>query len=102
MPNALVLPAKGISQPYEGTPADKMVRMTEDMANMRLGDPAKAAQRILEVVTGTGMATSQEVKGCLRVLLGSDCLKVAREKWTAFGKNLDAMGEIAASTAFDD
>jgi hypothetical protein len=102
MPNALVLPAKGISQPYEGTPADKMVRMTEDMANMRLGDPAKAAQRILEVVTGTGMATSQEVKGCLRVLLGSDCLKVAREKWIAFGKNLDAMGEIAASTAFDD
>jgi hypothetical protein len=66
MPNALVLPAKGISKPYEGTPADKIVRMTQDMANMRLGDPAKAAQRILEVVTGTGMATSEEVKGCLR------------------------------------
>ena len=102
MSNALVLLAKGISKPYERTSADKMVRMTQDLANMRLGDPAKVAQRILEVVTGTGMATSQEVKGCLRVLLGSDCLKVVREKWITFGKNLDAMGEIAASTAFDD
>jgi len=38
----------------------------------------------------------------LRVPLGSDCLRAAKEKWTAFGKNLDAMEEIAASTAFDD
>jgi hypothetical protein len=102
MPNALVFPAKGISKSYEGTPADKMVKMTQDMANLRLGDPAKAAQRILEMVTGTGMAQSEEVKGCLRVPLGSDCMKIARGKWVAFGKNLDSMEEIAASTAFDD
>jgi hypothetical protein len=102
MPNALVLPAKGISKPYEGTPADLVVKMTQDMANMRLGDPAKAAQRILEAVTGTGMATSQEVRGCLRVPLGSDCMKLTREKWMAFANNLNTMEEIAASTAFDD
>ena len=102
MPNALVFPAKGVSEAYEGTPAYKMLKMTQDMANMRLGDPTKAAQRILEVVTGTGMATSEEVRACLRVPLGSDCMKSAREKWTAFGKNLDAMEMIAASTSFDD
>lgn len=102
MPNALVLPARGISKAYEGTAVEKMVRMTQDMANVKLGDPAKAAQRILEVVTGTGMAKSEEVRGCLRVPLGSDCMKIAREKWMAFGKNLDAIEEIASSTAFDD
>jgi hypothetical protein len=102
MPNALVFPAKGVTRPYEGSPVEQVVKMTQDMAGMRLGDPAKAAQRIVEVVTGTGMAESEEVQGCLRVPLGSDCMKVAREKWTAFGKNLDAMEEIAASTAFDD
>ena|SRR2546423_1789743 len=102
MPNALILPANGLSKAYEGTPADKVLKLTQEMANMRLGDPAKAAQRILEVVTGTGMATEEEVKQCLRVPLGSDCMKLAREKWTSFGKNLDAMEEIAASTAFDD
>jgi hypothetical protein len=83
---SLVTPTKGLSKPYEGTPADEVLQRTKAMAGARLGDPAKAAQRILEVVTGTGMGVGQEMKGCLRVVLGSDCMKVARGKWREFGE----------------
>ncbi len=72
------------------------------MAGARLGDPAKAAQRILEVVTGTGMGDTERVKDCLRVPLGSDCMRVARDKWRSFGTNLDVMEVIATSTSFED
>jgi hypothetical protein len=99
---SLVTPAKGLSKPYKSTPADKMLQMTKAMASARLGDPAKAAQRILEVVTGTGMGDGEEVKGCLRIVLGNDCMKVARGKWREFGRNLDVMEEIAGSTAFEE
>jgi hypothetical protein len=79
-----------------------MLQMTKAMAGARLGDPAKAAQRILEVVTGTGMGDGEEVKGCLRIALGSGCMKVAKGKWREFGRNLDVMEEIAGSTGFED
>ena len=100
--NRLVMPVEGLSKPYEGTPADEVLQRTKAMAGARLGDPKSAAQRILDVITGTGMGGGEEVKGCLRVPLGKDCMKVARAKWTSFGRNLDVMEEIAASTGFGD
>ena len=100
--NTLVTPAKGPSDHYKDTPADAVLQRTQNLKEMKLGNTENAAQRLLEVVTGTGMAESEDVKGCLRVILGEDCLKSARNKWSTFGKNLDIMEEIAMSTGLEE
>ncbi len=100
--NTLITPAKGLSDHYKGTPAEAVLTRTQNMKGIKLGNTEKAAERILEIVTCTGMAESEDVKGCLRVILGADCLKSARDDWKAFGKNLDIMEEIAMSTGLED
>jgi hypothetical protein len=77
-------------------------RRRRNMADMRLGDSEKAdPSTFWEVMAGAGRANS-EGQSYLRVPLGRDCMKLAREKWAAFASSLDATEEVAASTAFDD
>lgn len=100
--NTIVLPEKGLSEQYKDGPVDAIMKLTQNMASMKLGNTDKAAQRILEVVTETGMGESEDVKGCLRVVLGADCMKLARDKLVSFGRNLDVMEEIAMSTGQEE
>ncbi|KXJ86333.1 hypothetical protein Micbo1qcDRAFT_219692 [Microdochium bolleyi] len=97
----------GVSEAYRGTPADKMVRLTRNMAAEGLlkGDPAKAAQRVVEAVTGRiggGVVVgTEEPQEPLRLFLGSDCLRAVRIKMDALSANYDAVEAAAQSTDLD-
>lgn len=91
-----------VSEAYRDTPADRMVRLTKNMeAEGRLkGDPAKAAQRVVEAVDRVGMAADADDAGLFRLFLGSDCLGAVRTKMNALAKNYAAGEAVARSTDF--
>lgn len=62
------------------------------------GDPEKGAQRIYEVITGTGMAAGMEWD--VRVPLGTDALGMGDDKVKSLSGTLEKMREIAKSTDF--
>lgn len=62
------------------------------------GDPEKGAQRIYEVVTGTGMAVGMEWD--VRVPLGSDAMVMGKDKLKSLTETLEKMEAIAKSTDF--
>ncbi|EDN06769.1 hypothetical protein I7I51_09153 [Histoplasma capsulatum] len=63
------------------------------------GDPAKAVERIMEVINGTGMGEGKT--GFLRLPLGLDCVLRTQQKIASVQQNFAAMQETAASTNFD-
>ncbi|KAH7027917.1 uncharacterized protein B0I36DRAFT_375561 [Microdochium trichocladiopsis] len=91
---------EAVSNAYRGTPADRIVRMTKNMAAEGLlkGDPDKAAQRVVEAVEGTGMAAGVDELALFRLVLGSDCLRAVRIKMDALQANYSAVEAIAQST----
>ena len=64
------------------------------------GDPAKAAARIVEVVTGEGIAGSLKGK-VLRLPLGNDCVERYEDKLQSMNKDLEMAREVAGSTGFE-
>lgn len=61
------------------------------------GDPSKAAERIVEVVDGRGMAG--HLKGqVLRLPLGPDCFGRYEAKVKALAADMEKVREVAAST----
>ena len=68
-----------------------------DFAGNQPGDPKKAADRIVEVVTGKGMAG--RLKGnVLRIPLGKDCVERFEAKVRTMSEDLEKAREIAGST----
>ena len=61
------------------------------------GDPAKAAARIVETVSGTGMAGHLKGK-VMRLPLGPDCISRFDAKVKSLGDNLDVVRAVAMST----
>ncbi|GKZ35629.1 hypothetical protein AbraIFM66950_006329 [Aspergillus brasiliensis] len=101
--SAFVEPAAGLNADYVGTPVEAALKLIKAKHGKQEGDPDKAAQRILEVVTGTGMAEGREdLKGFLRVPLGPDCWKRFSGKIEGVKANLEIMKDIAHSTNFDE
>ena len=96
--SAYVEPAAGMNKAYEGTTLETILNKFKSSDGKQQGDPVKAAQRILEVVTNTGMAAGKE--GFLRVPLGQDCYERFRVKCESMQENLLQMKEIAHSTSF--
>ena len=88
----------GISKAYENTPAEEVLKATRALSGGSPGDADKAALRIVEFVTGTGMGEGEKTRGFLRLILGTDCLKAAKMKLKTFGENINAMEEVAPST----
>lgn len=66
-----------------------------------LGDPAKLGTQLVEVVEGTGMATSLEINAARRVLLGPDAVRSMESRIKAFRRDLKATQSVAKSTDFD-
>jgi hypothetical protein len=60
------------------------------------GDPTKAVARMIEVLTGTGMATGKELPP--RLPLGTDGLKVMRDKCKTTLNLLDEWEDLIVST----
>ncbi|PYI05959.1 short-chain dehydrogenase/reductase SDR [Aspergillus sclerotiicarbonarius CBS 121057] len=96
---AFVAPAAGLTEDYVGTPVEAALKAIKAKDGSQEGDPVKAAQRILEVVTSTGMGAGTE--GFLRVPLGQDCYNRFQAKCDTLQANLTRMKEIAHSTSFD-
>ena len=69
------------------------------MAGQQPGDPAKAAARIFEAVSGQGMAGHLKGK-VLRMPLGDDCVERFEVKIKSMGEDLENVTEVAGSTSF--
>jgi hypothetical protein len=69
------------------------------MNGQQPGSPSKAAARIIEAVTGTGMAGHLKGK-VLRMPLGDDGVKSYEEKMKSMEGDLEAVREVAGSTGF--
>lgn len=68
----------------------------------RVGDTQKAAQRMFDVATGTGLAEGLEMKeGWLRVLLGRDSGERFLSRVQTWKENVEATERIWSSTEID-
>lgn len=96
-----VTPAAGLSKEYKGTPLDEWLLRYPEMDGDQPGDPKKAAQVIVSVVTGTDGGADAKVKQCLRLPLGNDAMDRARMYVKSLSEELDAMELMARSTDFE-
>ena len=85
-----------LSEHYRGTVCDEMLGRLEEMDGSQVGDPVEAAERIYEVVTGTGMAAGRETE--LRLPIGSDCIETVRAKLERVRDNFERFEDLATST----
>ncbi|KAF7554110.1 hypothetical protein G7046_g6912 [Stylonectria norvegica] len=85
---------------YGGTGADEYRAVLDQQDNKQLGDVEKGAGVLVDVLTGTGVGEGREIP--LRLLLGSDCLGVVREKCESTLKLLKEWETVSASTDHDD
>ncbi|PON23441.1 hypothetical protein TGAM01_v207675 [Trichoderma gamsii] len=97
----LVVPARKINE-YDGTPARGLVEYQHASDGQQPGDPIKGGKKIVDVATDVaGEELANKGKGeVLRVLLGSDCFGVAKQKLKKVEEQLDITEEIAKSTDF--
>lgn len=73
------------------------------VASRRIGDPGKAAERMYEVVTGTGLAQGlTDHKEWVRIPLGRDAGDAVRSKLATIAAGIDAYEPIWTSTDMDD
>lgn len=93
------------NQDYLGdNPANVVMGRFASVAGKQAGDPEKAAQRLWEVISGTGYGEALKDKGqdgkVLRVLLGSDSLVRLQTAIDARQQTLKDLEELAKSTDF--
>ena len=73
------------------------------IASRQIGDPGKAAERMYEIVTGTGLAQGlTDHKEWVRIPLGTDASGSIRSKLATITASLDAYEPIWTSTDMDD
>ncbi|KAJ4299253.1 hypothetical protein N0V90_004497 [Kalmusia sp. IMI 367209] len=86
---------------YQGNPATTVIQKMQSMAGKQTGDPDKAAERIWDVVSGTGLGETLKGRGSdgkvLRVLLGSDSLVRMKTAIDLRQETLKDLEEVAKS-----
>lgn len=98
---AVMRPEKGrLSEAYHGTTANKMMDKLEEGHGKQPGDPDKAAQAIIDVVTGQGQG--KDVQGLMRLPLGNDAVDKWRATLKDLTKNVDETEGIARSAVYVD
>ena len=109
--NAMVAAkAKIDSQDATGTymTPEQVINLIESMVSSRVasgqvGDPKKLAERLYEIVSGTGLAQGlMDNKDWVRVPLGPDAGARMREKVAAISASVEAYEPIWKSTNMDD
>ncbi|CRK11011.1 hypothetical protein BN1723_009218, partial [Verticillium longisporum] len=81
----------------DGPAAEKMADLDRSNDN-QAGDPVKAAEVIVDVLTRSGMAEGRAIP--LRLVLGTDCLATVRQKCKDTVALLDEWQAVSASTDF--
>jgi hypothetical protein len=71
---------------------DPIRRARAEKSGQQAGDPAKAARAILKVVEANDPP--------IHLLLGSDALKLARDKLNSLGKEIDTWESVTRSTEY--
>lgn len=94
--NSFTTPERGLNSAYEGTIIDNTLKAMRGFHGNKGGDPIKAAQRIIEVVAGTGLDPSQ--RELIRLPLGKDSYTRAANKMDSVKANLEAFKVIAHNT----
>lgn len=98
-------PASGFSADYLSSGGvlpeilGTMGKILQDPETNMPGDPKKFAERIVDVVDGTGLAEGHEK--CFNFLFGRDAVKMAEQKMEWLAKDFKATREIAYSTDFE-
>jgi NAD(P)-dependent dehydrogenase (short-subunit alcohol dehydrogenase family) len=80
----------------ENTPTGKVRRALVNTDGNQLGDVTKGAEVIVDMLSGTGVASGKELP--VRVMLGSDTEKVVLDKFADTTKILDEWREVVRST----
>lgn len=96
---AVLRPEKGrLSEPYHGTTANKMMDKLESGHGKQPGDPEKAAQAIIDVVTGQGQG--KDVQELIRLPLGNDAVDRWRATLNNLSENVDRTEGIARRAVY--
>jgi len=91
----------GFGEAYKGTAVQHVFNMLRSSPPAP-GDPDAAAQRIYELVTGSGMAEGDGVKDLARITLGSDAVEGLEKTGTAWVELAGKIGDISRSTDFQE
>ncbi|TKA23668.1 hypothetical protein B0A50_06504 [Salinomyces thailandicus] len=98
--NAVDKPECVMSEAYKGTMADLTAQRITAGHGRQAGDPKKAAQAIVEVVTGTGRGSGlEEVQ---RLPLGRDAVQRAYVKIRSLTEDVERTKEVAEWAVFDE
>ncbi|KAK4540615.1 hypothetical protein LTR36_009045 [Oleoguttula mirabilis] len=98
--SAVDKPADILSEPYKGTTSDMTAQRITAGHNRQAGDPVKAAQAIIEVVTGTGRG--KDLRDVLRLPLGKDAVQRAYVKIQSLTEDVARTKELAEWAVFDE
>jgi NAD(P)-dependent dehydrogenase (short-subunit alcohol dehydrogenase family) len=98
--NAVEKPDCIISEPYKGTPADIAAQRITAGHGRQDGNPDKAAQVIIDVVTGE--ARGKGLEGAFRLLLGRDAVVRANVKIESLRKDTEVTKDVAKWCSFQE
>ena len=101
--NVTSKPKAGLGGAYAGGSVDATVAALDNLSGKQPGDPVEGAKRIVEIVSGSGLAKNLANKGfgpVLRVPLGSDSFNAAMAGLKSMGEGFQDLERIASSTDF--
>lgn len=96
-------PAAGLGAAYADGIVGAALARFESIDGKQAGDPAKAADRIVELIDGTGMGAQFRERGLgavFRVLLGEDCHAAVTAKSQLVQQEIESIRDVALSTNF--
>ncbi|KAK0391639.1 hypothetical protein NLU13_1138 [Sarocladium strictum] len=89
-----------MQEEYEGTPAEEYRELAAKYNNNQPGDVNKAGPLIVDVLTGTGASKGRGIP--MRLILGSDCVKVVKAKCESTLALINDWNDISLATDYDD
>lgn len=88
-----------LSEPYRGTTANEFMDKLENGHGNQPGSPEKAAQAIIETVTGKGQG--EGLQGVGRLALGNDAVDRMRRKINELGGDIDKTEKLSRWAVYD-
>ncbi|KAK5111859.1 hypothetical protein LTR62_004591 [Meristemomyces frigidus] len=97
--NAVAKPEDVMSEAYKGTVSDLTAQRITAGHGRQAGDPVKAAEAIVDVVTGAGKG--KDLGNIFRLPLGRDAVSRAYTKMKLFSNDIENCKDLANSASFD-
>lgn len=95
----MTIPSNRLSLPYLNTPVDEALQKFKRFDGIQPGNPEKAAQTMMDVITLQGKGKDWENR--LRCILGEDALGRAEAKRERFAQDVGASWEIGCGLGFE-